>query len=167
MSQYFEYSQKIRKEIEGNKIIMNKIEDYIHGKENLEFIGSGTINSHYRVGELESGLWVAIRDLKFENHLKKARNLLSIPESYALTAEKYFLEGKKVSKFSIGAFSSDNIILLIEDLTNGGKRKIKHDQSEIFGFYQDNNEEVYLDLEQSFPFYEKFLYMNKENSIIF
>jgi hypothetical protein len=167
MSEYFDISQQIRSEIESNKGLTDKLNRHMSRVEFAEFIGEGTANAHYRMGRLESGLWLAARQRKCQYYLRASDTLLSIHESYAETAEEYWEEGKLVSKFCVAAFKENNAVLLVEDLTEGGKRKIYHNQDEQFGYYEGTEEVVWLDLESNFANYNEFKFMNRKYSINF
>jgi len=175
MEDYFARSQRVRREIEKNPTLIEQLRKHMYEENFLEFIAQGTMNSHYRVGRLESGVWVCLRQrgangCEFPIHLMQTQIVLGIYESYAQNAEKYNKANKKVSSFLIGILTQNgNSGILIEDLTHGGTRRIISSRvyGTITGKYEDDNSEVYLDLDNKDPIpTNKFKYMAREHCVI-
>ena len=150
MTDYLAYSQQVREQILARQDLLDKVRRRWLINRNLpepDFIAGGTSNMMFRLGQLESGLWVAFRE---PLHLEE--DAFYKFENYCQTAEEYQNEGKKVPKFAIGIQdSSPHLGLLVEDLTEGGKRKLLSGGSaEEWGHFEDNpHEKVYFDLDFS------------------
>ncbi|MBR9704919.1 hypothetical protein GOV12_05895 [Candidatus Pacearchaeota archaeon] len=168
MKDYFTHSQKIRREIENSPDLMSRLSGHMSDEAILQSIGDGSKNKHFSLGRLDSGLYVALRQFICKPYHRNTSPVKSWYESYAQNAEKYCMQGRKVSDFCIGAMKEMNAVLLIEDFTRGGTLKIKkpHTDSD-FGFLEDGIQ-VFLDIEaKGFPSYKKFKYLDENASIVF
>lgn len=171
MNDYFESSQQVRREIERSPLL-EIIRNHIVGDKKAPILDSGTSNSIYRIGQLESGLWVALRE-RTDGHRDMGNSrkmLLSLRlESYARRAEALYEQGKKVTRFCVGVSSGDAAALLLEDLTEGGKRKLRKafiDQE--YTFYDDDPAtKVYVDLDNDVEEYDQDRYMSTDAMINF
>lgn len=151
MLKYLEYSQQVKREVEANPIFIRRVQGFFSGRE-LELIGSGDSHSVYRLGELSSGIWVAVRV-----------NTQNIPPEWKQTYLEYWCreagrlyeEGKKVPEFGIavsyhGATGNcserGNCALLVQDLTEGGKKGIVPVRWEKHGIDAETGEQVFYDL---------------------
>ena len=169
MTEYFKLSQKIKSEIENSDELISALKKHMSGESLLEQIGQGTANVHYRLGQIESGYWITTREMRLPTYMRTSGPVLSGYESYALRAESYAEKGLIVPNFSVGVFLNRNAILLVEDLTLGGSRKLIHDNSNHWGYFADNRtERIYIDLEDDYPDYSdlEFKFMKTENSIV-
>src|SRR3989338_7252876 len=104
MKSLFEISQEYKGKIEASHTLMDALKTYakyqVDGWENpLHHLGSGRSNTHYRLGELESGLWVATR----ENHTFHEGNYQkNIAENYARMVEWQRSRGERTTSFCVG-----------------------------------------------------------------
>ena len=173
MDDYFEFSQKIRSELEGNLGLMERLEKHLSLSDDCEVIGNGSMHIVYRLGQLDSGLGVAIREVNLPHYYRPSKTILSQYESYCITAEYLSDRGIRLPRFCIGAFGKENAVLLLEDLTEGGTREITSEPGDQYGIYTDTNERVLVDLEDLEDLdiygseYDTLRYMNQENSIVF
>lgn len=141
MKTLFEISQDYKVKIEASSVLMDALKTYARCRVNnsrnpLHNLGSGSSNAHYRLGELESGLWIATR----EKHILSTGNpRKNIPENYAQTAEQYHSQGKRTTSLCVGVRihltptkyyqspgfkedleDEDKYALIVEDFTKGG-----------------------------------------------
>jgi hypothetical protein len=166
MEDYFAHSQKIRKDIETSPSLIDTLKKHFSKNEEAELISRGSQHSIYRIGQLENGLWVAFRH---NHHAGKKRittnGTLSVYESYAQKAEEYSKEGKRVSEFCVGIENRGDIGLLVEDFTEGRKRKLEI--ANLDELFADNPRElIYIDIDDDYADLDYFKYMNKENRIV-
>jgi hypothetical protein len=62
LMKHLEFSDRVREEILQNRDLLERIRRHFSGEELLaEFLG-GANNKHYRIGRLDSGLWLATRE---------------------------------------------------------------------------------------------------------
>lgn len=135
---YFEYSQQVRREVEQDQILMG----VLHGltKYQLpEFLGEGTKNVLFRVGQTPSGVHIALRMPKIYlhsqfNHPDYQKKFYT---DYSLAAQ--FLYGQHIVnpetytrpvKFCVGLMyqrsqSNAMVMLLTEDISEGGKYEVR------------------------------------------
>ena len=142
----------------------------------LDFLGSGTRSIHYRLGQLESGLFLALRTIK-----DRDGNYPSIGdfnrkhlEKYAQECEKYANSGRLTSPFIVGARihlsealakmihaplvytyypnHDDLYFLIVQDFTDGGSngRFIPADSGLKSGEYKGRD--IYYDFDDFCPF---------------
>jgi len=158
MGKYFDYSQKIKRQLVESKGLMEKLKNHMTIKNNnplekLQSIGEGNMNEVFQLGKLDSGIYIAVRQLNYPIYLRSTDTLLSNFESYCKQAEVLSPQ-EDIPRFCIGTFMIQNSALLVEDLSNGGSKKSKL-----------NNK---LKMSGDFlPKFDKFRYMNPENSIVF
>ena len=148
MQDYLAYSQQIREEILTRGDLLGKIKEHWQGQtrpDTLELIDTGSKNKIYGVGRLESGLWVALREpIRADEHTDFRL------ENYCHTAEQYQAKGKRVSRFCVAIQDSHpHLALLVEDLTEGGRRVLISDGGALeSAHFQDNPaEKVFVDLD--------------------
>mgnify|MGYP001570906098 CR=1 FL=1 len=71
MNKYFNFSQNVRKKIETNPNLMSLLVRHFETPEEnlscLKIIGRGSMNTIYRVGQLDDGLWIALREFQDSN----------------------------------------------------------------------------------------------------
>ena len=115
-----------------------------------EFIGSGENNRMFRVGQLESGLWVAFRT-PVENPELAPDLILDRYEFFCQEAERYHNVGERVPRFCVGVQGPDesNIGIFLEDLTAGGTRKLLlSSYGDCIGHFEDDPKtEVLFDID--------------------
>lgn len=158
---FFAMSQVYKKRIEtGENGILDTIKLYSSFQIDdftipLYCLGSGTSNIHYRLGELESGLFLATRELvKSEGKFQKA-----CAERYAKEWEKHANRGNLVSKLLIGVkihVSQDAILegfqdryfFIVQDFTDGGNNEefIPASSGREYGDYK--NKDIYYDFDE-------------------
>lgn len=141
MKSLFKISQEYKGKIEASSVLMDALKNYARCRaynlmNPLHNLGSGRSNAHYRLGELESGLWVATRE---KHILFKGNPRKNIPENYAQTAEQYHSQGERTTSLCVGVRihltptkyyqipgfredleDEDKYALIIEDFTKGG-----------------------------------------------
>ncbi len=120
---YFEESQKLRREIENDRDICVKIKAFEKRGLELEFMASGGRNSHYRLGQLPSGLWIALREsVGYERGEFEELGLIgcALYETYCQEAERFHERGKRVP-LSVGGYIKEieTPFLVVEDLGEG------------------------------------------------
>lgn len=175
MSKYFDYSQEVRKQIESDSNLMGRLREHYETEDSrtLESLKSGEYNVVWQVGKLDSGLCVALREINESRDFESQLSFLRIYESYCENAEKLFEEGKRVPNFCIGVSCGRGTGLLVEDLTEGGKRELWIPRGSLgVGntplIFSDTQEEVYVDLDDIDAMTwtsMKLKYMKKENMI--
>ena len=148
MESFFDLSQKYKNEIENSPKILGALalytnsmdsrtladiidnnQDYHRAKKiPLPHLGTGTTNTHFQLGKLESGAWIATR----ERHWYTIYNLRDVLENYSQEIAACADEGGLTSKFCVGVkvhdqrkktapanMKKERLLLLIEDLTRG------------------------------------------------
>lgn len=136
------------------------------------FIGAGNYNRHYRIGRLDSGLWVAIREYDGGDISPIYGNqTLNTYETYATNAEIYYRARIRASKFCVGVLAEDidYAVLLVEDFTDGGKFKVisPEGSSVMFREKDDKSENIAGDLDNTLlTFPDGYIYMNKDACIL-
>ncbi len=189
MMDYFEYSQERKAEISGNREMTRNLRDHFSGGRRLPGdLRGGTNNRHFSVGQLENGLYAAIREpiMKVERCQEENKREL---EMYCSDAEDMAKEYKVVgiqniihdrekcgesawlaSSFAIGVkfkfFDYWRYALIIEDLTAGGSVKYVRGLGEDSGVTEGGHEVVF-DLGGISDFSSSRGYMLDENMIIF
>ena len=115
---FFDYSQQIKEEVEEH--LLDTLRKKISREVRTDHLGRGTSFTHYRVGQLPSGLWVATR--------RPLHNLGTEDlEKQCLNAEKWDPKKSYVtSRFAVGVVNSESCFMLVEDLTNGGSLEIEY-----------------------------------------
>jgi hypothetical protein len=150
--EYFSYSQEVKKKILGCSEMIRAIGRALGcGRGELpELIEAGESNKVYRLGELEAGLWVALRvpipdklaqDLVFDRY-----------EFFCQKAEEEKLSGEeyRVPKFCVGVTGGfdESIGILMEDFTEGGRRSLICGNGFVDAEFADNpKEKVRLDFD--------------------
>ncbi|MDO8643025.1 MAG: hypothetical protein Q7R76_05620 [Candidatus Woesearchaeota archaeon] len=152
MGDIYQASQELKPRIESARTIMDALRDYSvngAGECSLESLGSGLSNTHFRLGELESGLWLATR----ENFILEDCSMQRVvAEMYARHLEYAHKEGKRTSRVCLAVKVPsvdideipDRYFLIVEDFTHGGTaRFIPGQRGEEYGML--NGERVYYD----------------------
>ncbi|MEK6825732.1 MAG: hypothetical protein AABY00_03020 [Nanoarchaeota archaeon] len=134
----------------------------------LEKIGEGSHNKIYRLGQLENGLWIAVREHADIRTKGFDEVIIKRHESYAQSADIIFQLGRRVSKFCIGVLRPDKYAaILVEDFSEGGKRKIMcSSDGDLSGWFTDTNEDVWIDLDDENPKNIQIEYMTPKNCIL-
>ena len=165
MTQYFDFSQQLKKEIEEHEAFMQIIDRHMSG-DHAEWLNGGNMNTIFRVGQIESGLWLAIRQQRGAEDYGISRDCMNLYETYARKAEEYSKRGRLVVKFCVGVVKELSTALLVEDLTNGGTRILEPPMwGEEYGFYHGSKERVYVDLDNEKQTFAEFKYMHQNNMI--
>jgi hypothetical protein len=149
MSRYFEFSQNVKNEVNVNRKMIKKLNDHMKGKRMLPQIGKGFDNTVYRAGRLENGLYLALRYFNACDGWGNTPTALKFYDSYAQEAERYFECGIRVPVFCIGLVAGRDAALLVEDLTAGGRMKIRNVAESEYGYFEDSNEKVAYDFDMS------------------
>jgi len=144
---------------------MGRINSFYDDRRSADRIGSGTMNSVFRMGQLESGIWVALREMRNSMWYGHAEPYIHAYESYCGLAEHYAREECRVPEFCIGVSSGEATALLVEDLTAGGEREIHLPSKSIWGTFQDTGERVYIDLDHYNTRPEEIRFMSEEARI--
>lgn len=187
MKSLFEISQEYKGRIEASSTLMDALRTYAKHKvgncdDTLHHLGSGRSNTHYRLGELESGLWVATR----ENHVfLRGNSQKNIAENYAQTAEWYRSQGKRTTSLIVGVRlhltpveyyqvpgfredleDEDRYALIVEDFTKGGSpdADFRPGISEDIGGTL-NGERVMYDFDDDISKPVKYLFMHDKSII--
>ena len=153
MGDIYTVSQAYKPKIESSPDLMRVLIQYCHEPHSLHFLGEGISNIHYRVGQLESGLWLATREniIFLDNPLQRI-----VAENYSNSLEVYSQRGNRTSRISIGVkYHSNNperyedrYFLILEDFTQGGRTSFEPGKSEQeFGMIK--GEKVYYDFDDS------------------
>jgi len=129
INDYFERSQRIKKEIESESRLIKNITNIFESRDENLLLGEGSYNEVFQVGRTESGLYVALRltnERHFEMH--SIENLILSNERYcsvagaismAYESEKYW---HRPIHFCVGVVYQDRIPgLLMEDVTKNKK----------------------------------------------
>jgi len=153
MHDYFAYSQSVRRELEGRAdltaIAKRRLEIDIGRDKEPEIIGSGDSNIVYRIGRLDSGLWVALRARLFPHEM--AQDLVQDRyEFFCQRAEAYHNQGRRPPSFCVGVVGrhESEIGILLEDFTEGGKRMLICDPCSVEGHLDGNDGEcIEVDLD--------------------
>lgn len=163
-----EDSQLVRKAIEGSEQIMGNLRIYSESDLyvcKLPVIGAGTANVLYRVGRLDSGLWVATRENIIFPDGELQRN---VGENYARRLEFILAQGDTASRFCVGLRmdigvpenEDDRYVLLLEDLTEGGSKTITPEPDTEFGWR--DGKKVYFDFRDDCRLFDEPKFMRDE-----
>lgn len=120
---YFERSQQVKAEIAADSDLVSKLTAHLGDSSSLDEIGRGTMNIIYRIGQTNSGLWVALRENTVWGK-KPEQNAAAacIYNSYCLDAERQ----PDSPHFCVGGTSQGKPFLLVEDVTEGSKYTPQH-----------------------------------------
>ncbi len=135
---YLAHSQEVRRLILTSEPIMKTLREHLRGHK-ADFIGGGSCHKHYRIGMLESGLWVASREsfstkqivranqhgFKITFGLRNFNEEVEKLEEFCQKAQSEYEQGTYiVTSFCVGVrYKSEKQwrgLLLLEDLTQGG-----------------------------------------------
>mgnify|MGYP007094914460 CR=1 FL=1 len=120
---YFEKSQAVKEEIKADSNLVSLIANHINGNAPLEKIGRGTMNVVYRVGQTDSGLWVALREnVVWGKKPEQYPAVACVYNSYCLEAERL----PDAPAFCIGGTCNEKPFLLVEDVTEGDAYTPQH-----------------------------------------
>ena len=165
-TEYFQTSQKIKRETETHNQIIEKLKRHSQGVEYLEEIGRGQVNLIYHLGQLPSGLWLAVRKMMPSSSCGSIQAMIRASEAYAQRAAILQEEGKRVPLWCICFADEANrsFGLITEDMTEGKKYTIKTEPGAEIGIRSDGLE-VYLDLDQGIPRERESIWTHKDNRI--
>jgi hypothetical protein len=116
---YFEHSQEVKREIEQSSDLLDKIRDSFHGKGDR--IAHTDCTEIWRIGKLESGLYIALR-IDYSPFLFEMTKLSL--ENYCSNAERLFNEGNNVPDFCVGVTLDEDAGIITEDLTDNNRNTL-------------------------------------------
>ena len=165
---YFENSQKIRRDLEEDSILLDETQKALNGE--LSPFGFGINYEVFRVGRLPSGLYIALRSFEENNFMRMEDfdDQINDLEDYCLNAEQLSSQGKKVPSFCVGVVCGNLAGILTEDLTVGGVEKIYQPSSEDYAFFGKDKRKVWIDIDSIFKSHPRnkiLKYFAKENRI--
>lgn len=180
MPDYFEHSQEVRKQIEASSKLMTILRNHFTGKKSAEQMSGGQNNNIYRIGQLDSRLWLAMR----RNILAGREGITSIEvlagyETYANNAEYHLSHNERATQFCVGVakikerirgprgFSGflGDVALLVEDFTEGGAREFEPSPAD-FLWINNPRELIYTDLDNVRQYITDFKYTAEQNMIL-
>ncbi|PIN80246.1 hypothetical protein COV16_01245 [Candidatus Woesearchaeota archaeon CG10_big_fil_rev_8_21_14_0_10_34_8] len=92
---YFKVSQRVRDEIADDSKLTARLTAHLSNRDELKIIGAGSNNTIFRVGQTESGLWVALREnISFRLYFKRGDDH---SQTYAYIYNTYCLEAEEIS----------------------------------------------------------------------
>lgn len=139
MLDYFRYSQKVKKEIEADSSLLEKITSVINSREG-DSIGEGTNNEVYRIGQTKNGLFLALRVPVSDTTIhcyESFCQMAAMRSSEYNIGRKHPVIGKVIRpvRFCVGVlsdeansdrvWSEENPAILTEDVTENGKYTLK------------------------------------------
>jgi len=135
MQDYFTFSQTVKESINQN--LASLLREHLTGSKKLELIADGDSHDIYQVGQLDSGLYVALRENRALKELMSVEEsfipvAMYVYEDYCLKAESKHKAGKIVPRFSIGGMFGKIPFLLTEDMSCGKKHTL---YSEYGGYF--------------------------------
>ncbi len=120
---YFARSQAVKAELESTPRLVDAIRAHFQ-EPCLEKMGEGKAHKMYRVGQLDSGLWVALRENMHFTRQADHRSLLAYKYNrFCLEAEKY----PDTPAFCVGGLVGNLPFLLVEDVSEGGAYRATHE----------------------------------------
>lgn len=158
MLDYFRESQRVREEIEADGNLTDRISSVLTFSKG-DLIGDGLHNKAYRIGQTESGLFVALRVPISEVDMSMYEGFCQMA---AMRANEYDRGVKqevlwsrtglpiRPVKFCIGVFQNDKPGIITEDVTENGKYTIESYacREEVRRFDQEGNSDyVLIDLD--------------------
>jgi len=164
---------RYKAKIEGSNEIIGMLRGYVSGEEELDWIGAGFQNVHYRLGRLESGLWLATREvgpaITKEGELQRIYS-----EDYLAKVLYSTVSGRPSLEVCLGVrvhrggeWFDDNYFLIVEDLQRGGEADFIPARSGRSSGFVDGME-VWYDFEWDLPRSDEesdFRYLTNENMI--
>jgi hypothetical protein len=151
MGKYFDYSQQIKKEIEGRVDLTQKLREHFSGKTPLEYIGGGSSNDIYSLGRLESGIYVALRESKVVKEVGLVEEFLQVYEGYCQYAEQLSstMNIGKVVSFCVGASigRDGRAGILLEDFSEGKKKTLLEQNDGLSSVCFETGETFLTDLD--------------------
>ena len=144
---YFRQSQEVKDWILATPLIINNLKSHFHGQKSERIGQQGDNVNVYRIGELGSDIWVAIRSLRSFDPMMPERAVM-IYEDYCAQAEMESEMGKLAPRFAIGGSYNGLPFLLVEDLSVGGEWKIISAIGNAPQYREKNGEKqrIYVDL---------------------
>ncbi len=131
---YFENSQSVKNEMERRPDLLQITRDCF-AERIKEFSFGSTVNL-YRVGRLESGVYVALRRFRhegIEGHFDLIIKMRYF-DMYCQNAEELYSRGESVPEFCVGVTFGNDAGILTEDLTSNGEVEFEHHPDHNFGF---------------------------------
>lgn len=160
---YRKKSLEVAEKVRAQPEVLQRLEDYLTPRRpSHEADFKGNMNETTLFGELESGLWLAVRELYIGNYVvsrsrwdDRAEQILGIYDGFAQNAAKRIGEGQRAPMFSIALRKGNHTALLVEDLTEGKKRSIRGnpetyiDHTAPHGYFDDGTP-VWFDLDSDY-----------------
>jgi len=165
-SPYFLNCQKWKEHILADARIMQTLSEHVRKGKRLEHISEGNQNQIFRVGQLSSDIWVAVRERMGNTWDPDVRPIPNCYEEYIERAVSLADRGYRVPSFCIGLLGKRYTGLLVEDITQGGKRKINSGVGDETVTFADTDEEVFLDLDNDVIHRDEFFYMDDRHCIV-
>ncbi len=159
LERYIARSQEVKAEIAANASMLDRIKRVrdLRPGERDGLSWHGNFHSVYSLGQLPSGLWVVAR---VPNHrvYNKIGDLEYCAEKSAETHDDY--PSDIVPSFCVGVVPNgisfpykirkDNgVLLLTEDLTQGGRYNIRNQPDTSYGIIQETQKKVWYDFDKS------------------
>jgi hypothetical protein len=163
MSDFFEYSQQVRREIEDSTDLMDKLRGHFalphaygyNHQTPLIHMGEGRTNNVYRVGRTNSGLWVAMRER--EEILGQRESI----EMFCRGINRFRERGRDTINSCIGIYSKgeeddgwdDRYTLLVPDFTENGTKEPRflgrgdHEEESV----ETDNKRIIYDVDENLP----------------
>ncbi|MBS3151928.1 hypothetical protein J4230_00805 [Candidatus Woesearchaeota archaeon] len=152
MIDYFQESQMVKAKIVLQSEIIYNANEALSGRLE-EFSFGGTVNL-YRIGKLESGLYIALRKFRPEmpEGISNLDNKVKKMEAYCQNAGKLRSKNEGVPNFCVGIVNEIDVGILTEDLIANGGFEFDHNPDNEFGFViQGNNRrKVWVDIDHLF-----------------
>jgi hypothetical protein len=157
MFEYFRESQEIRREIESDPSLLEKISSAVASSKG-DLIGEGLHNKAYRIGQAKSGLFVALRTPISEVDMSVYEGFCQVAamrsNEYQQGIKRKVLWGEdrviRPVRFCIGILKDHNFGIITEDVTENEKYTVEQyaSREEVRRIDQDGNEDyVLIDLD--------------------
>ena len=153
---FFEKSQAIKREIEADPKLLNRIKLCFSG--DFEPFAKGTENEIYRIGTTESKMHLVLRKKKYSQSLKDDAEHFDIYCQNAETLAQSRVQGNFLYRpqsvgFCIAIRVGDEVGIITEDMSEGGKYELAN----VMGDYskrkvgEETIDEVFVDLDSCRP----------------
>lgn len=151
---YFVNSQKVKDEIKSNSSILENVAKAFR-EETEPFTGAS--HDFYRIGMLESGVYVVMRVLPSSGSDIKALSFngqINLMEQYCQNAEYLSSNGERVPNFCVGALCENKAGILMEDLTANDSVELIHHPDNAHGYIVQGSDKikVFVDIDAQYRF---------------
>lgn len=147
---YLEKSQQIKQEISGDSRLLDIARNSFN--EQIEpFSFGGTVNL-YAIGQIPSGLYVALRSLRTDMAEGKGtlEQQMRLMEYYCQNAENLDASRQLVPRFCIGVVYGNRAGIFTEDLSNAGTQTVEHHPDNDSALVGSDKRKVYVDIDWLF-----------------